>query len=73
MSTYRFLNKPSKKHGTAERIRAASIAVLPFEVSGGDQDQQYFADGLTEDIIVELARFKKLFVSSRSASFAYET
>jgi len=73
MSTYRFLNKPSKKQVTAEGIRAASIAVLPFEVTGGDEDQQYFADGLTEDIIVELARFKKLFVSSRSASFAYET
>ncbi|MEX1350589.1 MAG: adenylate/guanylate cyclase domain-containing protein [Desulfobacterales bacterium] len=73
MSTYRFLNKPSKKHVTAKGIRAASIAVLPFEVTGGDDDQQYFADGLTEDIIVELARFKKLFVSSRSASFAYDT
>ena len=73
MSTYRFLNKPSKKHITAKEIRATSIAVLPFEVTGGDEDQQYFADGLTEDIIVELARFKKLFVSSRSASFAYDT
>ena len=73
MSTYRFLNKPSKKHVTAKGIRVTSIAVLPFEVTGGDEDQQYFADGLTEDIIVELARFKKLFVSSRSASFAYDT
>jgi TolB-like protein len=73
MSTHRFLNTPSKKHVTAERISAASIAVLPFEVTGGDENQQYFADGLTEDIIVELARFKKLFVASRSAIFAYET
>ena len=73
MSTHRFLNTPSKKHVNAERVREASIAVLPFEVTGGDENQQYFADGLTEDIIVELARFKKLFVSSRSASFAYET
>jgi len=61
MSTYRFLNKPSKKHVSAKVFRATSIAVLPFEVTGGDEDQQYFADGLTEDIIVELARFKKLF------------
>ena len=73
MSTHRFLNKPSKKHVSAKVFRATSIAVLPFEVTGGDEDQQYFADGLTEDIIVELARFKKLFVSSRSASFAYDT
>jgi len=73
MPTHRFLNAPSKKHINVEGVRAASIAVLPFEVTGGDENQQYFADGLTEDIIVELARFKKLFVSSRSASFAYET
>jgi TolB-like protein len=71
MQTHRFLNTPSKKHINAEGIRPASIAVLPFEVTGGDENQQYFADGLTDDIIVELARFKKLFVSSRSASFSY--
>ena len=73
MSPHRFLIKPSKKRVTSKGIRATSIAVLPFQVTGGDEDQQYFADGLTEDIIVELARFKKLFVSSRSASFAYDT
>jgi TolB-like protein len=73
MPTHRFLNSPSKRHASAAGIREASIAVLPFEVTGGDENQQYFADGLTEDIIVELARFKKLFVNSRSASFAYGT
>jgi len=73
MQTHRFLNTPSKKRTNAEGIRPASIAVLPFEVTGGDENQQYFADGLTDDIIVELARFKKLFVSSRSASFSYGT
>ncbi|NIS71164.1 MAG: adenylate/guanylate cyclase domain-containing protein, partial [Proteobacteria bacterium] len=67
MPTHRFLNSPSKRHASATEIREASIAVLPFEVTGGDENQQYFADGLTDDIIVELARFKKLFVSSRSA------
>ena len=73
MPTHRFLNRPSKRHASAAGVREASIAVLPFEVTGGDEDQQYFADGLTDDIIVELARFKKLFVSSRSASSAYKT
>jgi len=73
MPTHRFLNRPSKRHASAAEVREASIAVLPFEVTGGDEDQQYFADGLTDDIIVELARFKKLFVSSRSASSAYKT
>ncbi|MBT8365223.1 MAG: adenylate/guanylate cyclase domain-containing protein, partial [Deltaproteobacteria bacterium] len=73
MPAYRFASRPSKKHASAAEIREASIAVLPFEISGGDEDQQYFADGLTDDIIVELARFKKLLVISRSASSAYVT
>jgi len=73
MQTHVFHNTPSKKHIYADKIRPASIAVLPFELTGCDENQQYFADGLTDDIIVELARFKKLFVSSRSASSAYRT
>jgi TolB-like protein len=73
MKAHRFSSRPSKRHASAARVHEASIAVLPFEVTGGDEDQQYFADGLTDDIIVELARFKKLFVSSRSASYAYGT
>ena len=73
MPTHRFFNSPSKIKASVAGVREASIAVLPFEVTGGDEDQQYFADGLTDDIIVELARFKKLFVISRSASFAYGT
>jgi TolB-like protein len=73
MKAHRFSSRPSKKQASAAGVREASIAVLPFEVTGGDEDQQYFADGLTDDIIVELARFKKLFVTSRSASFAYGT
>ncbi len=73
MPTHRFLSSPSKRHASAAGVREASIAVLPFKVTGGDENQQYFADGLTDDIIVELARFKKLFVSSRSASSAYGT
>jgi TolB-like protein len=71
MKTHRFSRSPSKRHASVAKVREASIAVLPFEVTGGDENQQYFADGLTDDIIVELARFKKLFVSSRSASSAY--
>jgi TolB-like protein/class 3 adenylate cyclase len=71
MPAYRFVSRPSKKQASAAEVREASIAVLPFEDTGNDENQQYFADGLTDDIIVELARFKKLFVSSRSASTAY--
>ena len=53
-------------------LRQGSLAVLPFEVIGGDEEQHYFADGLTDDLIVELARFKHLFVSSQSAVSSYE-
>jgi adenylate cyclase len=48
------------------------LAVLPFDVIGGNEEQRYFADGLTDDLIVELARFKNLFVSSHSAISSYE-
>ncbi len=46
-----------------------SIAVLPFANLSGDPDQQYLSDGITEDIITELARFHSLLVISRNSSF----
>jgi adenylate cyclase len=49
-----------------------SIAVLPFENMSGDPDQEYFADGMTEDIITELSRFRSLFVIARNSSFHYK-
>lgn len=48
-----------------------SIAVLPFANPGGDQDQQYLSDGITEDIITELARFRSLLVIARNSSFQF--
>jgi adenylate cyclase len=48
-----------------------SIVVLPFVNMSGDPEQDYFADGLSEDLITDLARFKGLFVVSRNASFVY--
>lgn len=50
--------------------RPHSIAVLPIEVPGGNEDKRYLADGLTEELIFELGRFNKLFVSSRTATRA---
>jgi len=47
-----------------------SLAVLPFTVFGDDPEQAYFADGFTDDLITELARFAGLFVTSRNTSFA---
>ena len=49
-----------------------SIAVLPFENLSGDPEQEYFADGIVEDIITALSRFKSLFVIARSSSFTFK-
>lgn len=49
-----------------------SIAVLPFENMSGDAEQEYLADGITEDITTELARFRSLFVIARNSSFTYK-
>jgi len=49
-----------------------SIAVVPFQNMSGDLEQEYFADGMVEDIITALSRFKSLFVIARNSSFAYK-
>ena len=48
-----------------------SIAVLPFVNRGDGAEQDYFSDGITEDIIIQLSRFSTLFVIARNTSFAY--
>lgn len=49
-----------------------SIAVLAFTNMSGDPEQEYFTDGITEDIITELSRFRSLFVIARNSSFSYK-
>jgi len=49
-----------------------SIAVLPFTNMSGDPAREYFADGMTEDIITELSRFRWLFVVARNSTFTYK-
>ena len=49
-----------------------SIAVLPFDNMSGDPEQEYFSDGITEDIITELSRFRSIFVIARNSSFAFK-
>jgi adenylate cyclase len=49
-----------------------SIAVLPFQNLSGDPEQGFFADGMVEDIITALSRFKSLFVIARNSSFTYK-
>jgi adenylate cyclase len=67
--------------GEASRPKAAaaprpakkpSILVLPFTNMSGDAEQEFFADGLTEDILTDLSRFHELFVISRNTSFKYK-
>jgi adenylate cyclase len=49
-----------------------SIAVLPFQNMSGDPDQDYFADGMVDEITTALSRFKNLFVIARNSSFTYK-
>jgi len=49
-----------------------SIAVLPFQNMSGDPEQEYFADGMVEDIITALSRTKALFVIARNSTFSYK-
>src|SRR5262249_3261024 len=63
----------------SERLSAApllpdkpSIAVLPFENMSGDPEQEYFADGIVEEIITALSRFKRLFVIASNSSFTFK-
>ena len=46
--------------------------MLPFQNMSGDPEQEYFADGMVEDIITALSRFKSLFVIARNSSFTYK-
>lgn len=77
--------RPSPQQRTALGIRAGgplgreapvlpekpSVAVLPFVNMSGDPGQDYFCDGITEDIITNLSRFRSLFVIARQSSFTF--
>jgi adenylate cyclase len=64
---------PSSSSAAVPTIYKPSIAVLPFENLSGDPEQQYFSDGITEDIITELSRFRSLSVIARVSSVALRT
>ncbi len=56
----------------ATQVDKPSIAVLPFNNLGGDPEQDYFADGITEDLTTDLSRLSGLFVVARNSAFAYK-
>lgn len=67
------LDSPVLPEVEAKRsISKPSIVVLPFNNMSGDSEQEFFADGLTEDIITELSRHHELFVISRNSAFVYK-
>ncbi|NCF67494.1 MAG: tetratricopeptide repeat protein [Chloroflexi bacterium] len=57
---------------TAGSPDRSSVAVLPFENMSGDSDQEYFSDGITEDIITDLSKISALFVIARNSTFVYK-
>jgi adenylate cyclase len=68
-----FSPKPTAEAGKSLPLPdKPSIAVLPFQNMSGDPEQEYFADGVVEDIITALSRFKSLFVIARNSSFTYK-
>ena len=74
---YRFVDgsqpiRPMQKQATASEAVIPSLAVLPFENLSGDPEQDYFADGVVEDIITALSRFRSFAVIARNSSFVYK-
>ena len=61
----------NSEQAASHEAERPSIAILPFANLGGDPEQGFFSDGITEDVITELSRWRKMSVRSRTASFQY--
>ncbi|MET1026130.1 MAG: hypothetical protein ABWY00_03100, partial [Dongiaceae bacterium] len=66
--------RPTKPNGNeaVATVEKPSIAVLPFNNMSGDPEQEYFSDGITEDIITDLSKISGLFVIARNSVFTYK-
>ncbi len=74
---YRITTEPAVQDGAGTEPSLAlpdkpSIAVLPFANLSGDPEQEYFADGIAEDLITALSRLRWLFVTARNSTFTYK-
>ena len=72
-----YARRPTEEPASVDKMafplpEKPSIAVLPFDNIGGDLEQEYFSDGLAENIITQLAQLPQLFVISRESTFAYK-
>ncbi len=68
---YRFVSRVTQGEGKARR--RLSIVVLPFTNLSDDREQQYFADGITDDVTTDLSRLADMFVISRNTAFTYRS
>jgi adenylate cyclase len=66
------LEEAKQREMIARKDARPSIAVLPFNNMSGDPEQEYFSDGITEDIITDLSKISGLFVAARNTSFTYK-
>jgi adenylate cyclase len=77
LAIWDFYLRPDVEPASVERMAFSlpdkpSIAVLPFDNLSGDSEQEYFSDGLTEEIITSLSKVPKLFVIARNSTFSYK-
>src|SRR5262249_32083658 len=66
-----FVQRAGETPAVPDRV-GASVAVLPFANLSGDPQQDYFSDGIADDVITELSRFSELLVIARNSSFQYK-
>ena len=72
VQAYRFTPGAEGTQRRRSPLSEASIAVLPFVNMSGDPEQEYFSDGMTEDIITDLSKISSLFVVSRNTAFTFK-
>ena len=77
LAIWNFYFRPPFEPASVEKMafplpEKPSIAVLPFDNMSGDPEQEYFSDGLTEEIITALSKVPKLFVIARNSTFSYK-
>src|SRR5204862_1618851 len=68
----RLRNRPSARAGSSDVRAARSIAVLPFVNSSASHDDEYLADGMTDELIAGLGKVEGLRVAARSSAFAFK-